>query len=1242
MKKIKSILTACLLLFCTAVSAPWMTSAALSPEKTFTFSDNSVFDFVAQDCQWNVNNGKLNTNGTDGDHWLYLGEAGKGWQNLSVSFDVTVTDTNIDDHNFRIQMKEGGSGNHETFYRATTWGGAGSGNFIESYTGGAGFNSINYTNAFSGFAIDTTYNLKSMVLNDMLSIFIDGVKIVEASVFEIGSDSGRICMTFWNCAVTIDNLVLTNETNSTVIYQNDFSSSDDTLAFQPANCQWYQTGSVLKTTGNNGERSIWMGEPGKGWDNCEVEFSFKLLDTLDSDYNVNLMMREGGSGNFGCFIRGYDWTHAGSGNFVSIYRGGSEYASGDYKIPFTGLVPNQSYTVKYVIEGDNSKLYIDGALLMDVTDSTLTSGRARIAAFNCNIELSHVRLSPSGCSVNYDFNFSTGNMSPLGADAGWEIADGVLKTKNNIGEKYVWGNDSTYAWTDYGYQMDVTFVDSSSTDYQLNLFIRESSGGNYMAGLRGQGWLHAGSQNFIEIYQSGAGGHEAYLSPFRGFATGKTYTVAFAAVANRQMIYVNGAKILEVTDTDSKFAAGRPGFSASNCNVTIDNLKLFAPEYAPEFSYQGAKSIQLKSGSGLNISNGIVSRVTKDMTMESVLAQCEDAEFLTADFIFATGAEISLFVNGETEGTVTLAVAGDITGDGMTTAEDIVELKKYLLSIEPLAGAYEKAADIDMNGQIEVSDIVVMKKEIVNALNQIEGTSVVPQAKFTAQKVYTLPQPDFNDSLTLSSVQGQLANIGTEQIYVVPMHSYVQWLDVLKTDYGVQEVTGYDTWSLVNKFKSNFKGYILCKTEFSNGDNTNESIQVATSLAAQYNAVVVTQENEALVQSMGLTKLLDVREWTQAYLLTQPQFAKLNKNAIFEGPLWLSGIRDLAVMANSLMFYSKFTGNDVHSLVNPDRSAFFAGMTPNSPLFGWGDMYNWSEAGFVGHAANNSLYTICSDHGYNFSTLSGFSGTTMTPKNSDDGIQASQGKHTVSFLMTDGDNVQWFLNTLGDTQSPEKEKWFASSSRGTYKMGWGMAPTLIDLSAPTMKYFYENATQKDSFVAVCSGLGYTYPSEMPPQTLSAHLPQLNTHLGRIGLNTMQIMDKSTFENRDDLWSQYAALPNVDAMIYIDYLPYHKYGGKIRWYNNKPFISARYSLWDDLAGCSVNEIKTSLDTLTLSADATNPTKADAYSLIMVHAWSDVNGTMKGVKELTDLLNQSSQYQVVTPDEFTRLVNHNVTH
>ena len=49
-------------------------------------------------------------------------------------------------------------------------------------------------------------------------------------------------------------------------------------------------------------------------------------------------------------------------------------------------------------------------------------------------------------------------------------------------------------------------------------------------------------------------------------------------------------------------------------------------------------------------------------------------------------------------------------------------------------------------------------------------------------------------------------------------------------------------------------------------------------------------------------------------------------------------------------------------------------------------------------------------------------------------------KHTVSFIMSDGDNVQWILN--GWQAAKGSNGWWASQDRGTVPLGWTLSSSL--------------------------------------------------------------------------------------------------------------------------------------------------------------------------------------------------------
>ena len=48
-----------------------------------------------------------------------------------------------------------------------------------------------------------------------------------------------------------------------------------------------------------------------------------------------------------------------------------------------------------------------------------------------------------------------------------------------------------------------------------------------------------------------------------------------------------------------------------------------------------------------------------------------------------------------------------------------------------------------------------------------------------------------------------------------------------------------------------------------------------------------------------------------------------------------------------------------------------------------------------------------------------------------------------------------------------------------------------------------------------------------------------------------------------LWDKYTSCSNIDGLFYLDYKRGNNYKGEIIWSNNKPIVSCRDLLWDDL-------------------------------------------------------------------------------
>jgi hypothetical protein len=142
-------------------------------------------------------------------------------------------------------------------------------------------------------------------------------------------------------------------------------------------------------------------------------------------------------------------------------------------------------------------------------------------------------------------------------------------------------------------------------------------------------------------------------------------------------------------------------------------------------------------------------------------------------------------------------------------------------------------------------------------------------------------------------------------------------------------------------------------------------------------------------------------------------------------------------------------------------------------LLGWAS----SEIDFVALASKYDIYVHASDYALNLAVLTQFEfDNAQLPfqQKQMSAVPTQPQTHTVCFLMTDGDNLQWLLNDF--TINPS---WWASPSRGKLPLGWTLSPALSELAPTVMQMLYrgavnESATQSDYFVAAPSGVGYAY------------------------------------------------------------------------------------------------------------------------------------------------------------------------
>ncbi|MCW3128241.1 MAG: GxGYxY sequence motif-containing protein, partial [Bacteroidetes bacterium] len=160
---------------------------------------------------------------------------------------------------------------------------------------------------------------------------------------------------------------------------------------------------------------------------------------------------------------------------------------------------------------------------------------------------------------------------------------------------------------------------------------------------------------------------------------------------------------------------------------------------------------------------------------------------------------------------------------------------------------------------------------------------------------------------------------------------------------------------------------------------------------------------------------------------------------------------------------------------------------------------------------------------------------------------------------------------------------------------------------------------QDYFIAGPSGMGYFYPDLYPHVDSAA----------AITARMMQKADLSIVNVIGDVYypqrlAPYFTQPNIDAMFYYTFDGgYVGLRGFATCFNDKPFISARYTLWQSyVTAPSLADFIRGLPH--------DPSVADGYTLVSVHVWDhDVDSVISAVQLL------DSNVRVVPPDAFVKL-------
>lgn len=430
---------------------------------------------------------------------------------------------------------------------------------------------------------------------------------------------------------------------------------------------------------------------------------------------------------------------------------------------------------------------------------------------------------------------------------------------------------------------------------------------------------------------------------------------------------------------------------------------------------------------------------------------------------------------------------------------------------------------------------------------------------------------------------------------------FARWL---KKNSSVEVRGEFSPWELVDRYvkRNLIRGYILYSIDQSEGQLNdhrkvmNPSINVATSLAGLLDGVVIDESLEQEARGHGLTLLMDARDKRSDWCFAtyRDQF---NRKMLCAQDPKKSNLRDLAIAQQSLVIYG----------ADKPLESVLDWLDPLSPIAGWngGDEFETTRLSSV-HGHIQTATDWCTNLPV---LMSGSEQNSSPPEPNFDPsrIDFSDRSNSISFVLSDGDNVQWFETSFVHANN----SYWDSHDRGKIPFGWSCCHSqLIQLCPVIIDHLSEQRTRNDAMIEW--GGGYYYPdlfAKSRPEREALLAKQASrtwglmrrTGMRIIGFNVAKVSSTEALKAYETFAKQ---TDGLTAILVFQYAPYEGGAGVVYWVKDArgveiPVIAARYSIW----GHSNNRERSGTPAKVASEirDSTSGNQ-NRDDWVVVHAWS----------------------------------------
>ncbi|RFS20067.1 hypothetical protein DVR12_20315 [Chitinophaga silvatica] len=480
---------------------------------------------------------------------------------------------------------------------------------------------------------------------------------------------------------------------------------------------------------------------------------------------------------------------------------------------------------------------------------------------------------------------------------------------------------------------------------------------------------------------------------------------------------------------------------------------------------------------------------------------------------------------------------------------------------------------------------------------------------------------------SIIGVTALAVNEGRSETMVWTQDPNSNYSEIIKKT-GMSHNGNQSTWELIqyhDNVKKVIEGYILCDV------NKQESITAATVAAHVYKSIVVDVKYEDRVKNMGYTMKYDARNKTTADAWSEFK-DKCSNNALVMMPTLTGNQRGYAI-ANKLMMvnynrqYQNPGGGNNESLIKDVMNW----LQPLSPVLGWEQV---EEKQFVDLVSKSGNLMVPFDWAWNATIMSANyenNQAGLVKVTNPQFINYDSTKHYTSFLLTDGDNVQWMMNDFnsGDFYNNPLAK--------DMNISFGLPVANLSMISPFQLDKLIGLQNAKTSLIEYGGGGYYYPDNFGESKNRTEL--LNAIASKIGIHMRQhrtkvlglICDQVTSAKSKEAFQAYISKNDeLIGIVALQYTPYAGGNGETMWFKNSkgidiPVITARYSIWNHGGQNMSNEGTPAYIASKINSLAQGNTSTQ--TLTMVHAWSDFRDIGDSNDPLAE--NQNGNTRGITP-------------